>query len=477
MTARIVQTLGLLSVCTLAGLILTVKNDALSFLFFLGLPVAFAVALSIVRNPYVGLVAIVFLAQIDGLSSLFFSWAPISAIKILTVVTFVGFLLSNQRYQQSPLRELAPTPGILFLMLFAIFALVSILFARDLTSSTDYLRRLISVYLLVYLVVVLTNSRQRLELLLLAIIGSTLISASFVLGDWFAGTHLISPLGDDGADWAGVIRSSGASNQSPPLAAAMMLAGTTLALVYWMRKPESRWLTGPTILIGTLAIFLTLTRHTVLTYLLMTIWFLFKLRGHRQFPLLVLVSLLAGATLFMFLPAEFWERFGLLLNPDEDRTIYRRLSYHIIGFDLLSNHTLFGVGIGNFPANFVDFDYRWIPGRSGVERPLHNVYLQVAVEVGVLGFICFVGILGTCLRSINFVIRKSNSPDVAAMAEAIQFSLVSLLIESLFLSSLFNKYLWIYLGLSMVLYRTCSRWPSFRGISPVDGPGRVEDPR
>ncbi len=474
-TARIVQALGLLSVCTLAGLILTVKHDALSFLFFLGLPVAFAVTLSIARNPFIGLVAIVFIAQIGGLISPLVAWAPISAVKILTLATLISCFLSNERYQNRSYRQLAPTPGFLFLLLFAMFVLVSVLFARDLSKAVNYLEHLVGVYLLVYLIVILTTSPQRLEGLLLAIVASTLVSAIFVLGDWFAGTQLISHLGDvEAATWGDVLRSSGASDQSPTLAASMMLAGTSLALVYALRRPESRWLTIPTIVIGTLAIFLTLTRHTVLTYFLMFLWFLFKLRDHQRFPLLFTISLIAISSFVMFMPDELWERFGILLDPDQDRTIYRRMSYHIIGFDLLSKNTLLGVGVGNFPVNFVDFDYRWIPGRSEVERPLHNLYLQVAVEVGLLGFICFMGILASCLYSINFVKRKSGSSNISTLAEAIQFSFVSLLIQALFLSSFFNKYLWIYIGLAIVLYRTCARWPSFRVTAWDNGLGAAK---
>jgi O-antigen ligase len=74
---------------------------------------------------------------------------------------------------------------------------------------------------------------------------------------------------------------------------------------------------------------------------------------------------------------------------------------------VLAEHPLLGVGPGNYKVHYMDPDYRWMPGRGVVPRQLHNMYLEVATETGVVGFVLFAGMLFLALRSLNRV-RKSG---------------------------------------------------------------------
>jgi O-antigen ligase len=174
-----------------------------------------------------------------------------------------------------------------------------------------------------------------------------------------------------------------------------------------------------------------------------------------MFPVVVLAILLAAVIFLALIPAEHWERMSALMDPDKDITIYRRLSYHIIGFDLVSQFPVFGAGFGNFPLFFDDLDYRWLTGRVPDEdgfKQLHNQYLQVAAESGVVAFAAYIALLASCFMGLGRVCRRAASPAVGLLAEAVQFSFASLLIQIAFLSNKLNKYLWIYIGLAIALH-------------------------
>jgi O-antigen ligase len=238
------------------------------------------------------------------------------------------------------------------------------------------------------------------------------------------------------------------------MAATMILCGTALAAVFFVRMPRWRWFTAATVISGSLGVFLNATRSASLTWLILAVWLILTLRKNRMFPI-ILFAILAGVIIFLSLvPAEHWKRMLELLEPGKDFTLSRRLSYHMIGFDLLERFPIFGAGFGSFPRYFVDFDYRWIPGTMPDEdgiKDLHNLYLQTAAESGIVGLACFLGLLGACLRSISQVRREAASPDLRLIAEAVQFSFVGLLIQIAFGPD-HPIYLWLYIGFAIALH-------------------------
>jgi O-antigen ligase len=129
------------------------------------------------------------------------------------------------------------------------------------------------------------------------------------------------------------------------------------------------------------------------------------------------------------------------------------LGYHLIGFDLLSKYPLLGIGPDNFADYYTKFEYRWMPGRTLTPRVLHNMYLAVAVEVGLLAALAFIGTLGFALHGCWMAKRVTQSPRLALYAEAALFGAIMLYLVSATLPNETNKYVWIYAGLAAATAR------------------------
>jgi O-antigen ligase len=84
-----------------------------------------------------------------------------------------------------------------------------------------------------------------------------------------------------------------------------------------------------------------------------------------------------------FAPASFWSRMSSIVNPEEDPTGSRQARIELLkeGWRVFVAHPVTGVGL----AQFVNFD----PTRKEAWRVTHNVTLQVAAELGVLGLAPF----------------------------------------------------------------------------------------
>jgi len=435
------------------GVTVAVIGSAGSAREMLAASVGLALAAAIVYRPFLGLLLITGFVQLDALANLLFSALPLSAFKILTLLTLAGVVLNNYR---KPIQSYSSfdEPLFRFALMFGLAVLISALYASDAIAAQTTLERYLGLMILLYLVLHLVQSYKQVEWLLLAVVVSTVISAAVVLIDWAIGGHLLSTHeAATTAQWEGVSRSSGASDYNPTTSAIMMLTGTCLALVLAWRTPRWRWLTTATILIGSLALLLSFARSAALVYALMLVWMLFKIRHHRRAPAIFAVIFVLLLSALPWLPADLWDRLATLSNFDTDRTLWRRLSYHIIGWDLFIQHPLLGVGPGNFPYHFIEEVYRWMPGRYLIPRELHNTYLEVLTETGLLGFSCFAGMLLLALRGLARTLRTGTDPLIRHYAEALQFAYVAFLAASVFMPHQYNKYLWIFAGLAIAVTR------------------------
>jgi O-antigen ligase len=118
---------------------------------------------------------------------------------------------------------------------------------------------------------------------------------------------------------------------------------------------------------------------------------------------------------------------------------------------------VFGVGPDNFKEHYQDFKYRYMPGRALEPRALHNMYLSVPVEAGLLGFACFGALLFVAMRDLGRARIRAPDPEARALAEALHFAFGVYLMICVFGSSESSKYLWIFAGLSVALAEVAQR--------------------
>ena len=84
------------------------------------------------------------------------------------------------------------------------------------------------------------------------------------------------------------------------------------------------------------------------------------------------------------MPSTFWDRMASITNPDEDQTGSRQQRIQLFrqGLQVFIENPITGIGAGQF----LNYD-----GDMMVERwrVTHNVWLQVAAELGIFGFCAF----------------------------------------------------------------------------------------
>lgn len=435
------------------ALALLVAGMLLSATVIIALPIAGIIGLVLLHRPFLGLVLLVAISQLDTLANIISQDLPISIVKLLTLAVLGAVIVESYREPRSN-RLGPPEPALKFALLYCVALLLSYLLADDADAAAWSIRRLLGLVVLFYLVVRMVRDQRQLEWVVLAIIGSTLFSSVIVLYDSLLGQSLLATsFAASEAEFEGMARSSGASDQDPTTTATMLLAGTLLALFLATKTPKWRWLNISTTLLGTGAIMFSFARSSALAYGLAIAWLVWKYRRHRSFLIVVGTVMFSGLAALPFVPGEYLDRLASMGDIESDVTLQRRITYTRIGIELLSEYPVFGVGPGNFQVRYIDEPYRTYGGRKLIPRLLHNMFLSVAVEVGFVGLFGFLGLIIAGVVGTGDAAKRAESKDIRILAEATQFAYVPFLFASMFVPNEYNKYTWIMAGLAVAVTR------------------------
>jgi len=413
----------------------------------------------ILAHPFVGLFVLVFLIQLGGLVNSVAGNAGEFVLEGLAAVTFAGVVLQAPRRPRSYRWGTNPVT-FRIAVLFVCSALLSAMFAEFSDEARIGVLRLTSLLLLFYLVIVMAHTKERVTWLVLAILASTALSgAGAALG--YLG---IADLG--GTAQAGG-RQMGASSSVATTAGNMFLPGTLMAGLLALRIPRWRAVGAATFLMGAGGIVFSMARSALLVFVFALGWLGIKMRHSRHLPSIAVLVIIGAVAVVPFLPEKVWERFDELQNPSADWTLGRRWGYHVIGLDLLSKNPVVGVGPSNYGQHYVDYEYRWVEGRLLETRSLHNTYLSIAVEFGLVGFTIFAALILSVMRGLQRVRKHSRDPTLVHLAEVIQYGLAALLIAIVTIPAIGSKLLWTLFALATAVYSLAEQ--QAKSAEPTEG--------
>lgn len=398
---------------------------------------------AILAHPFVGLVLIVALIQLGGLVNEFAGAQGEFVLEGLAAVTFAGLILQAPRRPRHNRWGTNPVP-FRMAVLFLLAATVSALFADYQVEAATAVLRITSLVLLFYLIIVMANTKERVITLIVAILASAVLSGAIsALG--YAGIVQLLETAEGG-------RQVGASAMVATSAGNMFLVGTMIGGLLAIRMPRLRMLGAASFVFSCGGVIFSQARSALLVLVMGLGWFGAKIRHFRHFPAIALLAAIGVVAVVPFMPAGVWERLDELRNPQEDWTLGRRWGYHVVGFDLVAENPVLGVGPGNFGQHYVDFEYRWVEGRLLVTRALHNMYLSIAAENGLVGLALFLAMALTAMVGLNRVRKRSKDQTLAHLAEAVQFGLGVFLVAVVTMPAIANKMLWTLIALATAIY-------------------------
>ncbi|MDP7420904.1 MAG: O-antigen ligase family protein [bacterium] len=183
----------------------------------------------------------------------------------------------------------------------------------------------------------------------------------------------------------------------------------------------------------------------------------------------------------------YYHRFKSIANPEE-RNIKQRLLMWQCTWDMMKDHPVIGVGVGNF--KYLYFRYQGMffekPGtekyRETAVSPIraHNEYLQTGAEMGFLGLLSFLGVIVTALWMVGKLLYTLESPSkrvfyaslVATNLGILSHAMVSFPFHRPTIAIIF----WAALGMCAAAYEEVCMKPESKQTAPANGEERVEIP-
>jgi len=127
--------------------------------------------------------------------------------------------------------------------------------------------------------------------------------------------------------------------------------------------------------------------------------------GYLVIPLVL--ALLINQTFLSSKGADALSRAATISVSTNDGSVNQRLRYYEDVLTHLSSHPIFGVGLGNWKLKSIDYDSRDISGYV-VPYHAHSDFIQLGAELGILGFLLYLGIFLWAVYFVYRLIRYSN---------------------------------------------------------------------
>lgn len=228
--------------------------------------------------------------------------------------------------------------------------------------------------------------------------------------------------------------------------AGFLIVGLGALYYLFLSRKDSRWPYGwlfsaasiPVVLVGLVVSF---SRSGWITALALTLGVLIfglvrKDLRHRAAELLV-VLILVSLFLFLFLGWAIAPRAGFA--PGEG-SVTDRYAYDVIGIEMLGAHPL-GVGPGNQLTTGVSEGRYAARNLSAwwLRQPIHNLYLMVGTETGIVGLALFFLFLGTLFMR---AIRQGKLSPSGRSPAGREIGISAILLLALLLFGLFDHFLW-----------------------------------
>jgi O-antigen ligase len=409
----------------------------------------------VLAKPIVGLCTVVFLSFLETYSAM---TGVVSATKIvggILILAWLGFTATANRRERDDRSLMSREPLLAAsLVLFVAWGLLSLVWAEvPATAESSLVRYALNFVLFPISLMAIRTPRQ----------------VMWLIGTLFAGAGTAVAFGvltGTVHDAAAEDRLKGPGlnpNQLGSYLVVVTLFAATLAA-------NRRWSTSGRVAmlvvaaVAGMAVFTTLSRGALVGLAAALILAPLVMGRGRRFAALVLVTaaVVGSVTWYaIFAPTHAVER---ITHPAQAGGTGREDLWRI-GWRMVEDRPLLGVGAGNYPEASIHYLLR--PGITqrdtfivDEKKVAHNIYLTVLSELGAVGLALFLLILGRCLLgALQAARRFAQQGDLTMelVARGLFLALFSLVVTDFFSSALYSKQLWVLLALAPALLAIAER--------------------
>ena len=334
------------------------------------------------------------------------------------------------------------------------FTALSLVVARDIRLSGFELFLLLQMYLVFLYVANFVRTREEVLFVISFLLIGCLIESALMVA--LAFSNLASGL------WGpvhfrvdpqahGVLSRIGGTVGSPNEAGAYLSLVLSLAvsILFCDSSRKYKWLAAGVIGFGSAALILTFSRGAWISFVAAIVLFYLSLWRRNRVSLktpIVTVAIL----LISYLP--FHNAVEGRLLADDNGSAESRIPLMNLAFRIIADHPLLGVGSNNFSTAMDSYVTREF--QTGFLYTVHNKYLLIWTEVGVLGLLAYLAFLFGVLRK-GWMCWRFNDPLLSPLALGFTAASVGYMVHQtvdIFHDRAVTQLLWLVAGLLVAMH-------------------------
>lgn len=380
----------------------------------------FLAGLAIFLRPVAGFVIMLLLIPLE---QVFIINQSVTVIRVIGIAVFSGWLLRILLGD----RKIRTGTSFWLLVLYLIWCVSSAAWAVDAGPSVSRLETIVQLVAFYFMGCNLINSREKLNLFsifyLIGVLAAVTVSIFSAHAGDFTTRASVSELQDP--NWYARALGVGlllsiymiASSAGLTHKISYFLVGVASLAGILLSGSRGTWLS----LVGTLAIAVILTKNLKLKLLVI---------------ILALTFTMFSGAIIENLPPMVGNRITSLGEDMGDRGS-GRMDIWMVGWEMVKDHYLIGVGLDNFPKAYNNYLVEAPPETKdrGVNRDPHSTLLSIAAELGAVGFILFIAMLASSLA----VAKRTSNDSLRILGMSL---LVYLFLGAFSLTEHSTKYFW-----------------------------------
>lgn len=210
--------------------------------------------------------------------------------------------------------------------------------------------------------------------------------------------------------------------------------------------------------VATLTVIFTFSRGSFLG--MMLIFALFLILYVRR-PTLIALIVVGFLLIQPLMPAQYTDRMSTLLdfvpglgnqNTLNEVSFKGRTSENMVGVYMFMDHPVLGVGWSNYNGNYLDYSSRiGLDGRR-VDRSAHNLYLEIAAELGIVGLTMFLVMIYIMFRTMiraRQQLLDLGQQDYAHLITGLAIGMAGFMLVATFVHDSYPRFFWLLFGLAM----------------------------
>lgn len=457
-----------------AGIILVAlcASWAVAYYSYMGLLIVvlfvlvFIIFTLILKNPFWGFLLLVFFLPFERIPSVDIGLFTLKINQILAVMTIIAWILSMMFGK----RKVMPNPLIWPIIIFLLVNFISIFVAGNTMRSVEVFVFITFMVIVSFLTVNMVDSKNALKIIIKVLFWSTLVVCLFALyqffGDLIGLSTSVTGLREAYTKVIFGFPRVMAFFNEPLYLANFLFIPLGIGLALYLNKAttfKQGWLfvfLGLAILI----FILTASRGAYIGLAVMFLFFLVvmakRLLTIRNIVTITIILALVGLSSWIFLSYsepqaldEFISRVKLEdINVAESSV--GRLQAYDQAIIFWQDSPIIGIGVGNYGPKVKDYpDPSTVTGWDIV----NNEYLEVLAETGILGLISFVIIFVVLFWRAVLAFYKTKDLFLKSMLIGSMAALVGILVQYIFLSTLYIMYIWVLIGLIIAIENLCFR--------------------